>query len=871
MALIKVSQMDNDWGYRVSHGEPLSTLVKISSRGLVGKDRQDLIERAGGLFAEAIDKLQLKEGQVPVHSIAMGAGEYYGCNRNGDFFSESWCRSNHPTFTKYARHYRHHQNRDPSKSYGIIKLSAYNEDMKRIELLELLNGNEKIAEEHGGLVADKELEKLAKGEDIPGSMACFLDPSYPVLTRDRGYVPIAEVTTFDYVWTHRGRWRKVKGINRRRYTGGTVTVHLNGLPVPLRLTADHPMWAKLFRGSQQTEAVKAKARRFFANPAAFEQEPAGWVCAEHLQRGSRLFYRPVTRYEGYGAIACTKLAAIMGYYTAAGSGAPTTVSFACNVDDSLPRRLPALIGELWPDVTVQIKPHPTSPIGLSLDVYSAHLARFLEQYMGRRCRGKSIPPEIFNAEDDVKWSFLGAWGDGNGWADAKGFHWSSACLELLLQGRDLLASMGVPSSLYRIDHSSCATSGHANSGVEYTLNLAALDAWRLVPYSEKAAGRFDSEPKERDKPACMQACSDGTYAYRVKKVEEGHIEDIETYNIEVEEDESYSAAGLISHNCLVAHDVCMACGNKARNRQEYCDERMCKRGGVKRHLGKVCDDGFVMAVDNPDPTWFDYSTVFRPADRIAYGSRASYLEKAASSGELSGAELAEVWGVGPTPAVIEKLAGWYDRPDLQDQLKLACALARLEPLAERISTPKDAGFTGAVREKFPVTLLGTPGSLKLAASLNWLADNKMILHIEDFAALVGQPALGKTAAAYLPGIYNRLWRSGELAEKIADFALAPASRVSTPVPCVVKYAEEACSLDPHAVQRRAMRAALRQISRPVKRKAKDLPEAGTAEEKLAEQYALYKLAALARMAERARSTEDLALTCENAILQNYVQ
>src|SRR5690606_28240680 len=168
-------------------------------------------------------------------------------------------------------------------------------------------------------------------------------------------------------------------------------------------------------------------------------------------------------------------------------------------------------------------------------------------------------------------------------------------------------------------HSKCAASGHANSDVEYTLNLATLDAWRLVPYSEKAASHFDSEPKKRDKPACMRECLDGTYAYRIKRVEEGYVTDVETYNLEVEEDESYSAAGLLSHNCLVAFDTCMACGNRARTRQEYCDERMCKRGGVKRNLGKVCDDGFVMGVDNPDPTWFDYSTVFRPADRIAYG------------------------------------------------------------------------------------------------------------------------------------------------------------------------------------------------------------------------------------------------------------
>ena len=44
--------------------------------------------------------------------------------------------------------------------------------MNRIELIVALNGNEKAAEANGGLVADKEMEKLASGKDISVSMAC---------------------------------------------------------------------------------------------------------------------------------------------------------------------------------------------------------------------------------------------------------------------------------------------------------------------------------------------------------------------------------------------------------------------------------------------------------------------------------------------------------------------------------------------------------------------------------------------------------------------------------------------------------------------------------------------------------------------------
>lgn len=66
----------------------------------------------------------------------------------------------------------HNCNKDPAKSYGYIKLSSFNERMKRIELVAILNGTKEAAARNGGLVADDELEKLAGGDDLSISMAC---------------------------------------------------------------------------------------------------------------------------------------------------------------------------------------------------------------------------------------------------------------------------------------------------------------------------------------------------------------------------------------------------------------------------------------------------------------------------------------------------------------------------------------------------------------------------------------------------------------------------------------------------------------------------------------------------------------------------
>jgi hypothetical protein len=156
--------------------QPAAVMLKMGSRGLIGNDRADFVKRASHLFLPQIDNLKLASDEVPVHLIALGSTEFYGPNRNGDGFKVATCRDRHDTFTKYAKFFRNHKNKpaDGDPHYGQVKLSAYNEDMGRIELLAVLNGSKRAAAENKGLVADVELEKLANGEDISVSMACVV-------------------------------------------------------------------------------------------------------------------------------------------------------------------------------------------------------------------------------------------------------------------------------------------------------------------------------------------------------------------------------------------------------------------------------------------------------------------------------------------------------------------------------------------------------------------------------------------------------------------------------------------------------------------------------------------------------------------------
>jgi len=155
---------------------PIFELVKASSRGLIGYDRSVFEKRASsGILCNIDDMLkQAKSDEPLVHMLAMGSTEHTGPNRNGDGWRTETLRATHPTFVKFARLYRNHSNKNPEKSYGRIIKSAFNETNPRVELIVALNGSDAAARRNGGLVADKEMHKLASGKELAVSMGATL-------------------------------------------------------------------------------------------------------------------------------------------------------------------------------------------------------------------------------------------------------------------------------------------------------------------------------------------------------------------------------------------------------------------------------------------------------------------------------------------------------------------------------------------------------------------------------------------------------------------------------------------------------------------------------------------------------------------------
>jgi hypothetical protein len=109
-----------------------------------------------------VEDLKPSDGKTYALVNALSSGEYYGSNRNGDYFPEKALREYHKTFEALGHVYTHHVNKDPKKSMGRVKFASYNEKMHRVELILELD-NEKAA---------SVVEKLKNGHLSSVSMGC---------------------------------------------------------------------------------------------------------------------------------------------------------------------------------------------------------------------------------------------------------------------------------------------------------------------------------------------------------------------------------------------------------------------------------------------------------------------------------------------------------------------------------------------------------------------------------------------------------------------------------------------------------------------------------------------------------------------------
>lgn len=217
-----------------------------------------------------------------------------------------------------------------------------------------------------------------------------------------------------------------------------------------------------------------------------------------------------------------------------------------------------------------------------------------------------------------------------------------------------------------------------------------------------------------------------------------------------------------SMSCRVPYDTCSICGHQAPNRKEYCSH-------LKNEMGQVKAGGHQVFAINDRPMFFDFSGVFRPADRIAYG-----LRKVASAGEMPeefipSTMLAEQWGISAPKSVLFDSSPRHVQEKLAAMERLAAMEKQIEATGSAISPEADAGMTtGSLGEDVGSELRGLDFNEMMGA----LAQAKICLPMKDFFRLVLGNKFDSVAGemddaeSLLPGIFGRMLQTGDGVEDV---------------------------------------------------------------------------------------------------------
>ncbi|MBM0235895.1 hypothetical protein JNW88_00135 [Micromonospora sp. ATA32] len=331
-----------------------------------------------------------------------------------------------------------------------------------------------------------------------------------VLTRG-GYKPIQQVQAGELVLTHKGRWRPVLAVQN---TGVRPVVNLRAQGVPgLVLTPDHKVWAR------KTDWARAR-------DGAERAEP-GWVPASESVGGYVNLKLPPAETP---STADLRYWWIVGRWLADGhidQRGCAVISYGRHEADSL---LPAL-GEFGGN-----QPRDT---GTSMQIAlrdPGHELRRTLKACGTGAAGKHLPPEAYTLPVEQAGALLDGYlsGDGHHLASRNRWMASSVSKELLL-GIAMLAQRvhGAIASVY-------AGRGERTGVIQgRTVSMAA--DWILC---------FDiPDPRRRTRPFVLD---DGAW----KKVRSADpVGEVETWNLRVEEDESYTAEGCVVKNCPLQFDI----------------------------------------------------------------------------------------------------------------------------------------------------------------------------------------------------------------------------------------------------------------------------------------------------------------------------
>lgn len=382
-----------------------------------------------------------------------------------------------------------------------------------------------------------------------------------------GVKAIEDVVVGDEVLTHRGRYRKVTQTGQRE--AKTFTVASNGLP-DLRLTDNHriyafdryekyvnvagaktkklktlhsaPRWINIADGIGRNQAVASVVCREIADVDVLDMRPfaaSGWTADAHMLYD--YFGRPA--FPRYLPIDGDFLR-LIGYFLAEGTTGHHNTSWASHASEEPMRDW--LVG--WLN-KLGFAPHPiqTSPHGWVVSTSSKILHKFFRTF-GKK-EAKCMPDWVNLLPPEKQMFIIEGYLLGDGcFTDGK-IRSASISPAAAFQIYQMALRNGLAPSLKK----HAGQNGHLP---QWKLTFTAGDVGYIIDFINPAllSGKQVKRQKRRVLRKTLLYTCDADTNYltgRIRHIRENPGVEI-VYNLEVDEDESYTANGVVVHNCVMA-------------------------------------------------------------------------------------------------------------------------------------------------------------------------------------------------------------------------------------------------------------------------------------------------------------------------------
>lgn len=327
----------------------------------------------------------------------------------------------------------------------------------------------------------------------------------------RGFIPIEDVIVGDLALTHKGRWRRVSTVAN---TGVRPVVDLRAQGVAsLALTPDHKVWARKSDWARSRDGA--------------ERAEPGWVRTDEMATGYVNLKLPPVKDAALTDQECW----LIGRWLAdghIGTRGDFHVSIGREKLAEFERMAGGFAGARAERIAVQFR----------LKGLSSAMTFALES-CGHGANDKQIPPALLALPESKARALLDGYLSGDGHLVPERHRWmASSVSRALLLGVAMLAQ--------RV-HGAVATLRAGRRPGETTIE------GRKVQTQQEWILSFDLPGARRKKPFLLD---DGAWK-KVRSVEPAG--EVETWCLQVEEDESFTAEGCIVKNCPLQFDIVDRC------------------------------------------------------------------------------------------------------------------------------------------------------------------------------------------------------------------------------------------------------------------------------------------------------------------------